>query len=528
MLQRALGVVVLCLAVSFSAFAQPSLALPADLIGAPGQPVSGQGELTLGATGKYLFTFTPSPPTMIQNFQIGSVLGNLPNIQANTPFTYVSGVKRQFLIYGILPVSGCTQEKITISFFDIAGGKVFDKTVNFQCFAAKTVLSFKNALGGSGSPTDPARFCGAGGAVRINGSGSSTASTYEIEVNGGGANVVKKTLSVTDAKSIGDYDLRNVVPPGFFKGGSTYTVTLSTYPAKSSDTKTIAFNKATPAFRMTDRTGKVFQAAAAPAANGSTGPFTVCPGKMLMDADATTCESSYFLSVQDSDAYWNRTGKNEWERWFTGKQATDVMDLNALIAAYPDGLKPPNQTFRLEPVKVNILKSTPRYFRISIATGEPSWDSRILLVRTGTPEECESRVVTTPETPCPRTDNVPWSQIGAELTRLFLSPCQYSTVPCPGGESDYEEAPYSGTPKKNFTLIYQGPLGGNPPVVDIATQDQIVAAMKAKAAQITPATVCPKTGNQKVPVGVEYQFDFTNGQFSAWMVVKYAFCAKLF
>src|SRR5689334_22443685 len=99
---------VVCVVVTVGAFGQPSLPLPAELVGAPFQPVSARADLTLGASGMYTFTFTPSPPKMVQNFLIGSVAGSSPNVAANKPFFYPNGTVIDFHISGILPPSGCS------------------------------------------------------------------------------------------------------------------------------------------------------------------------------------------------------------------------------------------------------------------------------------------------------------------------------------------------------------------------------------------------------------------------------------
>lgn len=395
----------------------------------------------------------------------------------------------------------------------------------------KAVLSFPSALKGSGTPADPARFCGASKPVRISGSGSSTTSTYEIEVRDLKDNVTtKRALTAAEAASIGNFDLQRVVPRSFFKGGRSFSVRLATIPAGAEVTKIIAFDAATPRFRMTDRNGRVFDG------GNLNEPVVVCAGKMLLDGEGSSCESSYFIGVEESDANWTALKTPGWSRWFDFQEAGSGLDLDALIAAYPQGLTPGSTTFTLEPLrKFGVLKPAPRYFRIAFATGEPAWDVRHLFVRTGTGDECGERIgdPVFPSNQCPRTDNVPWGEpwsepLSDELKRLFFSPCRYEVVSCAGTQSQPQWVPQPEGPKMLKTGAWVGTLSGpaTAPVVDIATQDRIVAAMRKWTADNAPT--CPATGEKKVPVEIGLEFDFVNAGHRVNMNARYVCCGKLF
>jgi len=506
MLQRGLGAIVVCVLFSFSAFAQASLTIPSEVLEAPNKRAEASGDLTLGAPGVYTFTYDPPDPTIAATFP------------RNSKFQYSSTMTFKFSVL----LSGCTQKTFTLTFGTLSGQVVVKKTVTFKCFQPKAELSFTNASKGSGTTADPARFCGASRPVLINGSGSSTTSTYEIEVRDLKDNVnAKRTLTAAEAAAIGNFDLQRVVPRSFLKGGRSYSVTLATSPVRAEVTKTIAFDAATPRFRMTDRNGRVF--------NGGnlSEPVVICPEKMFLDGGGSTCESSYFIGVEESDANWTALKTPAWSRWFDFQEARDGIDLDALIASNPQGLTPGSKTFTLTPREVNALKSAPRYFRIAFATGEPAWDVRHLFVRTGTPDECSTLIGTNvfPGNECPRTDNVAWATIGHELKRLILTPCTLSLVPCIN-QSERQRVPMV-TPGPNQATVvgWQGKLFGSGGV-DIATQDQIVASIRARAAEIAP--VCPATGEKKIPIDFEFQFDFASGNHRVHMRVWYACCGKLF
>ncbi len=327
---------------------------------------------------------------------------------------------------------------------------------------------------------------------------------------------VTKILTTAEAKDIGDFDLRRIAGNDFFKPAFTYTVTLKTYPAPSEAYADVRFFGASPQFRMRDRSGRVFH-------SGAKEALTVCPGKMVMDANASSCESSYFVTVQESDASWNRTYRYEFGRWFTG-QAPDGIDLDQLIARHPDSVEPGKKAFELVAGGTR-FRPVPRYFRIGLATGEPRWDITWLLVRTGTDQECSE-----PFDPskaamnhCPRKDNIPFGEIRSELTRLFVSPCIDSLAPCLFGASERQRLPTAVGPKQPKEVAWQGPLNGN--TVDLETQDRMVAGMKTLAAKMAPNC---STGVKKVPIAIDLETDTvgTPPHYRVLMNVTYACCAK--
>lgn len=508
MLQRGLGAIVVCVLFSFSAFGQASLTIPSEVLGAPNSRAEGSGNVTLGAPGLYMFSYEPADSSVIATLQV------------NKPFQYSSTAPFKMSVF----LSGCAQKTFTLTFRNILEQVVVNKTVTFKCFQPKAELSFPNALKGSGTTADPARFCGASRPVRINGSGSATTSTYEIEVRDLKDNVTtKRALTAAEAASIGNFDLQKVVAPSFFKGGRSYSVTLATIPVRAEVTKTIAFDAATPRFRMTDRNGRVFDG------GNLNEPVVICPGKMLLDGGGSSCESSYFIGVEESDANWSALKTPGWSRWFDFREAPDGIDLDTLIAQNPKGLTPGSTTFTLEPLyQFGVLKPAPRYFRIAFATGEPAWDVRHLFVRTGTRDECGQPIGKDvfANNACPRTDKVTWGEpLSDELKRLIFAPCTYSRVPCLN-QSERQRVPeITPGPHQALVTAWQGKVyaaGG----VDLATQDSMVSAIRAKAAEKAP--VCAATGEKKVPIDFEFELDYVAAGHRVHMRVWYACCGKLF
>jgi len=167
----------------------------------------------------------------------------------------------------------------------------------------------------------------------------------------------------------------------------------------------------------------------------------------------------------------------------------------------------------------------PRFYRVGLATNDLGSDAKWLLVRTGIVSECAEKI--TPNDPCPRTKDIPWSDIQPELKRLFESPCVFSTPACPFGDSEREWVPAPTGPKFLKLLVWQGPLPGNSPVVPIVTQDQIVAAMRQFAADHTPAAKCVSGGKVPIAIGVETQI-ITGPpvQYRVIMNVQYACCEQ--
>jgi hypothetical protein len=162
----------------------------------------------------------------------------------------------------------------------------------------------------------------------------------------------------------------------------TYTATMQFEKRKLSGWTTVetvstnsiaASTTATPSF---DVNGIVVPA------DGS--PIEVCASFIRINAAATSCETSYWIGVQERDRWWNRTYQYEWGAWFGG-QAPNNISLQQLAtnsASYwisgpasrqgstlIDGyLDPPDNSIQ-------------RHYVIGVCTAEPSWQCLSALIR---------------------------------------------------------------------------------------------------------------------------------------------------
>jgi len=305
-----------------------------------------------------------------QNLAIGADTSWIPN-------SYVAWTRgaSEFVVNGYIPgwATNGQQEDLGIKLYDLKGALVCAYTVHIICMQPLAVLTFDESLGGSGDLTDPVRFCGATKPVLLNGSQSQHASDFYVEVRpAAGGEIVGRWLTTAERENIGMFDLQAFVPVGYFLGGHMYFVKLATGPVWNETTKLIAFSPAKPAFRIVDANGVIVDAATA------TEAINVCPGGFIVDASPTTCDSYYFISIQESDINWSRTYVHEWGRWFAG-EAPATIDIQALIYGYPADATPAGKAFPL--LGGNFAPGQPRYYRVQIATGEPAWDQVTVLVR---------------------------------------------------------------------------------------------------------------------------------------------------
>jgi hypothetical protein len=117
-----------------------------------------------------------------------------------------------------------------------------------------------------------------------------------------------------------------------------------------------------------------------PPASGA--PINVCASNIKLNADPTTCENHYFVTVQESDRWWTRTNDYEWGRWFSG-QAPNGLNLQQL-----------STTFSYSPYFIgsasrqgspliggNLPGGAPQHYRVSVCTGEPSWNCKTGLIK---------------------------------------------------------------------------------------------------------------------------------------------------
>ncbi len=104
---------------------------------------------------------------------------------------------------------------------------------------------------------------------------------------------------------------------------------------------------------------------------------------ITIDATLTTCETVYNIGVQESDVNWNRTFKYEWWKWFTG-DAPNNINLQQLATTYsnpPDYLGNDLTRYGTPLFGGDLSPGVPRYYRVNLCTGEPSWKCATAMLR---------------------------------------------------------------------------------------------------------------------------------------------------
>lgn len=111
-------------------------------------------------------------------------------------------------------------------------------------------------------------------------------------------------------------------------------------------------------------------------------PINVNISYIRLNAGACQCETNYFISVQESDLYWNRTYDFEWGRWFTG-EALNNLNLQQLTTtySYPPDFTGPLMRQGSPLISGNIANGQPRYYRVNVCTGQPTWTCKTALIR---------------------------------------------------------------------------------------------------------------------------------------------------
>lgn len=113
--------------------------------------------------------------------------------------------------------------------------------------------------------------------------------------------------------------------------------------------------------------------------DGST--VTSCISKIKINASSTSCETAYYLGVEECDQYWSVTNAYTFGVWFAG-QAPDNISLQNMASTYS---YPPYFT-GLASRQGNILlggnlpNGATRYYRVKICTG-PIWACKTVLLR---------------------------------------------------------------------------------------------------------------------------------------------------
>lgn len=123
-------------------------------------------------------------------------------------------------------------------------------------------------------------------------------------------------------------------------------------------------------------------------------PFTLPPtvyalsSNVWMHGAGTTCENKYIITVEEANQWWGNLGTYQWSRLWDGFQVPNNINIQALCELYGT-----NQSVTLCNGSAGATKRMiagnlppnqgggPRYYRLSLATMEPGWQSVTALIR---------------------------------------------------------------------------------------------------------------------------------------------------
>lgn len=109
---------------------------------------------------------------------------------------------------------------------------------------------------------------------------------------------------------------------------------------------------------------------------------TSCISNIRINAGNTFCETRYYIGVEESDEWWNRTYDYEWGLWFGG-QAPNNINLQQLASTYsvpPHFTGSPSRQGQIL-IGGNLPSGHKRFYRVSVCTDEPSWKCKSTLLR---------------------------------------------------------------------------------------------------------------------------------------------------
>jgi hypothetical protein len=119
-----------------------------------------------------------------------------------------------------------------------------------------------------------------------------------------------------------------------------------------------------------------------PLATGG-GSITVCVDHIRVNAAATSCETDYYIGVQETNSSGSRTYDYEWGGWISG-QAPNNINLQGLATTFGIGSRYIGNDLNREGnilLGGNLSSGQARYYRVSICTGNPSWQCKNTLIR---------------------------------------------------------------------------------------------------------------------------------------------------
>ncbi|MGH2665547.1 MAG: T9SS type A sorting domain-containing protein [Flavobacterium sp.] len=119
------------------------------------------------------------------------------------------------------------------------------------------------------------------------------------------------------------------------------------------------------------------------------GPVNLCMfSDLYVNTDSCELETKYYMGVAECDLWWGVSGNFDWGHWYLTSAPAGNRNIQAIIDAYPfvgDGgftIAPfPSKNLMSGIITNGPKAGTTRYYKITIATGEPTWYSKSALIR---------------------------------------------------------------------------------------------------------------------------------------------------
>lgn len=279
----------------------------------------------------------------------------------------------------------------------LAGGRVFAAITLLFCFSffhtlyAQSVCMILQNDGGNWYNSD-FNICGASTSRDFRATFDCDPNVVGVNcTNGSGSNPFRYTFKLfRNGNEIGSqqFNLATTWAAAVFYG---VTTTPGTYSA------TVKFERRTSIFNTYETLGTFTsynsidanQTTAQPAFNINGTPVanlgnagTICASNVTLNAADTYCETQYWIAVEESDQWFNRTFDYEWGKWFSGT-APNGINLQQYCTAYS---YPPyytgNSARQGSPmIGGNLPSGTARYYRITLATQDPTWVSKTIILK---------------------------------------------------------------------------------------------------------------------------------------------------
>ena len=110
-------------------------------------------------------------------------------------------------------------------------------------------------------------------------------------------------------------------------------------------------------------------------------------------------ESFYYIGLAECDLWWGTSGNYDWGHWYSGAAPNVNRKIQDEVDAHVDGFTAapfPSKTLMSGNITYGPKAGTGRYYRLTVATGEPSWFTKSALIRID--DTCRMTVVETRDT----------------------------------------------------------------------------------------------------------------------------------